>query len=100
MQPHYVENFVQATFNAVGEETLSGSTLVVGGDGRYFNQQIIQTIMSMAAANRVSEVVIGQNGLLSTPAVSALIRRYNGGTPIGGFILTARYLLCLLSFSL
>mmetsp|Transcript_8818 Transcript_8818/g.11483 ORF Transcript_8818/g.11483 Transcript_8818/m.11483 type:complete len:583 (+) Transcript_8818:107-1855(+) len=91
IQENYVENFVQATFNAVGLEKLQNATLIVGGDGRFYNTTMIQTIAAMAAANGVGKVTIGQHGLLSTPAVSALIRRHDGGSPIGGFILTASH---------
>jgi len=91
MQENYVENFVQSTFNAIGADKLKGCTLVVGGDGRYYNTTMIQTISAMAAANGVAKVTIGQNGLLSTPAVSALIRRHDDGNPLGGFILTASH---------
>jgi len=83
---HYLENFVQAIFNVA--TSLNGGTLVLGGDGRYYNTQAIQTILKMAVANRVSHIKIGQNGLLSTPAVSHLIRK-NGAT--GGIILSASH---------
>lgn len=86
MEQHFLENFIQATFNAIGGG--AGKTLVVGGDGRYFNKDAIQTILSMAAANEVAEVIVGQNGILSTPAVSHLIR-LNGAD--GGFILSASH---------
>ena len=77
--PHYLENFVQSIFDT--RTDLRGGTLVLGGDGRYYNRQAIQTIICMAAANGVSKVIVGQGGLLSTPAVSCLIRKYatNGG---------------------
>eukprot|EP00038_Savillea_parva_P018092 m.22395 g.22395 ORF g.22395 m.22395 type:complete len:593 (-) comp3982_c0_seq1:185-1963(-) len=92
-QPHYLENFVQATFNAVAkpdglEGPLAGSTLVVGGDGRFLVKEAAQTIIKMAYANGVGRVIVGTNGILSTPAVSALIRR---GECRGGFILTASH---------
>ena len=79
MQPGYLENFVQSTFNAIGGA--EGKTLVVGGDGRFFNVQATQTILKMAAANGAARVIVGQNGLLSTPAASHLIRlnKTNGG---------------------
>ena len=70
-QPHYIENFVQAIFDTAD---LGGGILVVGGDGRYLNDRAVQIILRMAAANGIGRVVVGQNGLLSTPAASALIR--------------------------
>jgi phosphoglucomutase len=85
-QPHYVENFVQAVFDTV--DGLAGGLLVVGGDGRYFNERAIQTILKMAAANGVARVLVGQNGLLSTPAASCVIR---GRGAAGGFILSASH---------
>lgn len=86
MQPGYLENFVQATFDAIGGG--QGKTFVVGGDGRYFNKQAIQTILKMAAGNGAAKVIVGQNGILSTPAASHLIR-LNGAD--GGFILSASH---------
>src|SRR6185295_16247389 len=78
MQPHYLENFVQAVFNTVREDIGSGfeqETLVVGGDGRYYNRQAAQIILRMAAANGFGRVLVGRDALLSTPGVSAVIRR-------------------------
>ncbi|KAH7294607.1 hypothetical protein KP509_27G009600 [Ceratopteris richardii] len=92
-QPRYVENFVQATFNALGEK-VKGSIIVVSGDGRYFSKDAIQIIIKVAAANGVKQVWIGQNGLLSTPAVSAVIRNRvgpDGEKATGAFILTASH---------
>jgi phosphoglucomutase len=86
MEPHYLENFVQATLNAIGGA--SGKRFVVGGDGRYFNKAAIQTILKMIAANGAKEVIVGQNGLLSTPAASHLIRLNETN---GGFILSASH---------
>ena len=86
MQPGYLENFVQSVFDAVGG--LRGRTLTVGGDGRFFNEQAIQTILAIAAANGAARVLVGRNGLLSTPAASAVIRER--GTD-GGLILTASH---------
>lgn len=79
MQPGYLENFVQAIWDGIGG--IKGLTLVVGGDGRYFNDRAIQTILRMAAASGAARVIVGQNGLLSTPAASNLIRvrKANGG---------------------
>ncbi len=86
MQPGYLENFVQATFNAIGGA--SGKTFVVGGDGRYFNATAIQTILKMATANGAEKVIVGQDGLLSTPAASHLIRMNKTD---GGLILSASH---------
>ena len=86
MEPGYLENFIQATFDAIGGG--AGKTLVVGGDGRYFNKPAIQTIIKMAAGNGVSGVIVGQNGILSTPAASHLIRL---NKTQGGFILSASH---------
>jgi len=85
-QPHYLENFVQSIFDAVPE--LRGGTLVLGGDGRFQNDVAIQTIIKMAAANGVRHLIIGQNGLLSTPAASHIIRKYKAD---GGIILSASH---------
>lgn len=86
MEPNYLENFIQATFDAIGGG--AGKTLVVGGDGRYFNKDAIQTIIKMAAGNGVAGVIVGQNGILSTPAASHLIRLNKTD---GGFILSASH---------
>ncbi len=83
---HYLENFVQSIFSAV--EFPENATLVVGGDGRYYNKEAIQTILKMAAANGIKRVLVGQNGLLSTPAVSNLIRKYEC---VGGIVLSASH---------
>ena len=86
MAPHFLENYVQATLNGIGGG--AGKTLVVGGDGRYFNSQAIQVILRMAAANGTAEVIVGRNGILSTPAASHLIRL---NAADGGFILSASH---------
>ena len=86
MQPGYLENFVQSVFNAI--DGAKGKTFVVGGDGRYFNREAIQTILKMAAANGATKVIVGQNGLLSTPAASHLIRLNKTD---GGLILSASH---------
>ena len=83
-QPNYTENFVQAIVDCIGKK----DTLVLGGDGRYYSQEIIQIILSMLPANGVSQVYVGVNGILSTPAVSALIRKLKAD---GGIILTASH---------
>src|ERR671911_925325 len=78
MQPGYLENFVQSVFDAVRADAPDGfgaETLVVGGDGRYYNREAAQTIIRMAAANGFRRVLVGRGGILSTPAVSAVIRR-------------------------
>ena len=85
-QPNYVENFVQSTFNAV--EGFAGKTLVLGGDGRYYNREAIQKVIRIAAANGFGRILVGKGSLLSTPAVSALIR---GTGAFGGFILSASH---------
>ena len=84
--PHYLENFVQSIFDT--QSALRGGTLVLGGDGRYYNRQAIQTILRMAAANGVANVIVGQGGLLSTPAASCIIRKYRTN---GGIILSASH---------
>lgn len=86
MEPGYVECFVQAIFNSIGGA--GGKTFVVGGDGRYFNREAIQTILKMAAANGAAKVIVGQDGLLSTPAVSNLIRQRKAD---GGLVLSASH---------
>ncbi len=84
--PHYLENFVQAVFDTRPE--LRGGTLVVGGDGRYYNTTAIQTILRLAVANGVRSLMVGQNGILSTPAASAVIRHYHAQ---GALILSASH---------
>ena len=86
MRPDFLNNFTQATFNALGG--LAGKTLVLGGDGRYFNDQATQTILKMSAANGLSKLIIGQSELLSTPAASNLIRQRQAD---GGIILSASH---------
>ncbi|CAH1434490.1 unnamed protein product [Lactuca virosa] len=93
-QPHYLHNFVQSTFNALSAEKIKGSTLVVSGDGRYYSKDAIQIIIKMAAANGARRIWVGQNGLLSTPAVSAVVRERvgaDGSKANGAFILTASH---------
>lgn len=85
-QAHYLENFVQAIFDTL--ENVQGQTLVLGGDGRYYNRQAIQIILKMAAANGFAKVLVGQDGILSTPAASAVIRKYKA---FGGIILSASH---------
>jgi len=85
-QPGYLENFVEAIFLTLGD--CSGRTLVVGGDGRYFNRDAIQTILRMAAAHKVAKVLVGRGGILSTPAVSCVIRKRGA---FGGIVLSASH---------
>lgn len=85
-QTHYLENFVQSIFNVAGE--LKGHLLILGGDGRFYNKQAIQIILKIAAANGVGQVMVGQHGLLSTPAVSHLIRKHKAA---GGIVLSASH---------
>ncbi len=84
--PHYAETFIQSVFDV--EPGLAGATLILGGDGRYLNLEVIQTALKMAAANGVARVRVGQGGLLSTPAASHLIR-ISGA--VGGLILSASH---------
>ncbi|SFC32857.1 alpha-D-glucose phosphate-specific phosphoglucomutase [Massilia yuzhufengensis] len=86
LQPGYLENFVEAIFLTLGEG--AGRTLVVGGDGRYFNRGAIQTILRMAAAHGVQRVLVGRGGILSTPAVSCVIRKH---AAFGGIVLSASH---------
>ncbi|GAO36882.1 phosphoglucomutase [Sulfuricella sp. T08] len=83
---HYLENFVQAIFDTISAP--AGSTLVLGGDGRYYNREAIQIILKMATANGFGKVLVGQGGILSTPAASAVIRKYS---TYGGIILSASH---------
>jgi len=85
-QPGYLENFVQSFFDTLSVP--ANATLVVGGDGRYHNRHAIQTIIRMAAANGFSRVLVGQAGILSTPAASHVIRKYH---TFGGMVLSASH---------
>lgn len=85
-QAHYLENFVQSLFDTL--TVPNDAVLVIGGDGRYHNRQAIQTIISMAAANGFARVLIGQGGILSTPAASHVIRKYKS---FGGMVLSASH---------
>eukprot|EP00928_Gymnodinium_smaydae_P064729 TRINITY_DN4799_c1_g2_i1.p1 TRINITY_DN4799_c1_g2~~TRINITY_DN4799_c1_g2_i1.p1 ORF type:complete len:1060 (-),score=247.15 TRINITY_DN4799_c1_g2_i1:147-2903(-) len=94
MTGNYLHNFVQSVFNALTDTGVNyqGGTLVVSGDGRYFNKDAIQIIIKIALANGVGRVWLGTGGLLSTPAVSAVIRTRGGGfEPFGGFICSASH---------
>ncbi len=85
-QPNYVENFIQSVFDSL--EDFVGKTLVIGGDGRFFNRDVIQKAVAMAAANGFAKVIVGKGGILSTPAASNLIRKYKA---FGGLILSASH---------
>lgn len=85
-QPHYLENFIQSIFDSL--EGIQNQTLVVGGDGRYYNREAIQVILKMAAANGFGKVLVGQGGILSTPAASCVIRKNQA---FGGIILSASH---------
>jgi len=85
-QPHYAENFIQSIFDAL--EGFAGQTLVIGGDGRFYNAEVIQTAIRMAAANGFGRVLVGRAGLLSTPAASHVIRKHRA---FGGIILSASH---------
>ena len=84
--PNYLENFVQAVFDTI--DIPAGATLTLGGDGRYLNREAIQVILRMAAANGFGRVLVGQGGILSTPAASCVIRKYQ---TFGGLILSASH---------
>lgn len=85
-KPHYLENFVQSIFDSV--EGRQGKTLILGGDGRFHNHEAIQIILRMAAANGFGRMLVGCRGLLSTPAVSCIIRKYGA---VGGIVLSASH---------
>jgi phosphoglucomutase len=83
---NYAENFIQSIFDSL--EGFQGKALVIGGDGRYFNREVIQIAIAMAAANGFGRVIVGQGGILSTPAASNLIRKRKA---LGGIILSASH---------
>lgn len=85
-QPHYIENFTQAIFDSL--DGFVGKTLIIGGDGRFYNDKALQSILKIAAANQFGRIIVGQNGLLSTPASSHLIVKYQA---VGGIILSASH---------
>ncbi|MGE0241934.1 MAG: alpha-D-glucose phosphate-specific phosphoglucomutase [Parvibaculaceae bacterium] len=85
-QKHYAENFIQAIFDSL--EGFKGKTLVIGGDGRFHNREVIQIAIKMAAANGFGRVLVGQGGLLSTPAASNVIRKHKA---FGGIVLSASH---------
>ena len=81
-KPRYVENFIQSIMDCL--EGFQGATLVVGGDGRFFNREAIQNVLKIAIANGFGKILVGRGGMLSTPAASNLIRRHGA---FGGVIL-------------
>jgi len=85
-QPHYLENYLQSIFDCVAD--LRGGILIIGGDGRYHNRTAIQTAIAVAAGNGVARIVVGQGGILSTPAASHLIRKRHAN---GGLLFTASH---------
>ncbi len=85
-QANYSENFIQSVFDSL--EGFAGQTLVIGGDGRFWNREVIQTAIRMAAANGFGKVMVGQGGILSTPAASNIIRKYKA---FGGLVLSASH---------
>ncbi|MGL3607050.1 alpha-D-glucose phosphate-specific phosphoglucomutase [Rhizobium sp. G187] len=85
-QENYAENFIQAIFDSL--EGFAGKTLVIGGDGRFYNREVIQKALKMAAANGFGKVLVGKGGILSTPAASHVIRKYQA---FGGIVLSASH---------
>ncbi|WP_043610709.1 alpha-D-glucose phosphate-specific phosphoglucomutase [Ensifer sp. ZNC0028] len=85
-QKNYAENFIQSIFDAL--EGFQGETLVIGGDGRFYNREVIQIAIKMAAANGFGRVLVGRGGILSTPAASNVIRKYKA---FGGIVLSASH---------
>ncbi len=91
LQPHYIENFIQSIFDALrktGPADFSEQTLVLGGDGRFYNRAALQIILKIAAGNSFGKIMVGRGGLVSTPAMSAIIRRHSA---LGGILLTASH---------
>ncbi|KAF9038478.1 phosphoglucomutase [Panaeolus papilionaceus] len=84
-QPHYTENFIQSIFDSIAAE---GSTIVIGGDGRFFSPETVQTILKIGSANGVKKFIVGKDSILSTPAASNIIRKYKA---TGGILLTASH---------
>lgn len=85
-QQNYAENFIQSIFDSL--EDFAGKTLVIGGDGRFYNREVIQKAIKMAAANGFGRILVGKGGILSTPAASHVIRKYKA---FGGIILSASH---------
>ncbi|KAF8008640.1 hypothetical protein BT93_K2336 [Corymbia citriodora subsp. variegata] len=88
MQENYLANWIQALFNSLPPEDYKNGVLVLGGDGRYFNREAAQIIIKIAAGNGVGKILVGQDGIMSTPAVSAVIRKRKAN---GGFIMSASH---------
>ncbi|XVE64134.1 hypothetical protein DITRI_Ditri07aG0077500 [Diplodiscus trichospermus] len=88
MQENYLSNWIQALFNSLPPEDYKNAVLVLGGDGRYFNREAAQIIIKIAAGNGVGKILVGREGIMSTPAVSAVIRKRKAN---GGFIMSASH---------
>lgn len=88
MQENYLANWIQALFNSLPPEDYKNGLLVLGGDGRYFNREAAQLIIKIAAGNGVAKILVGKEGIMSTPAVSAVIRKRKAN---GGFIMSASH---------
>ncbi|XP_043720910.1 phosphoglucomutase, chloroplastic [Telopea speciosissima] len=88
MQENYLANWIQALFNSLSPEDFKNGLLVLGGDGRYFNREAAQAIIKIAAGNGVGKILVGRDGIMSTPAVSAVIRKQKAN---GGFIMSASH---------
>jgi phosphoglucomutase len=91
MQPNYSENFIQSVFNSYTPADYENKSLILGGDGRFYNDVAIKTTIRIAAAHKVSKIILAENGLMSTPAVSLLIRAQPKGENFGAFIFTASH---------
>ncbi|KAK0141686.1 Phosphoglucomutase-1 [Merluccius polli] len=85
---HYLHNFLQSVFSCIDLRDRQGCTVVVGGDGRFFNRTAMEVVVQMAAANGVGRLIVGCHGLMSTPAVSCAVRKYKA---MGGIVLTASH---------
>eukprot|EP01071_Lankesteria_metandrocarpae_P013158 Lankesteria_metandrocarpae@DN674_c0_g1_i1.p1 len=91
VEGYYLHNFVQSIFNALSEKEVKGGTLLVSGDGRYYNKQAVSIISNIAFANGVSRVWIGKDAIMGTPAASAVVREREGGIAFGAVILSASH---------
>ena len=90
-QPNYIENFVQSVFNSYQPTDYKGKSLIIGGDGRFYNDVAIQLCIKIGVANGIGKIILAENGLMSTPAVSLLIRSQPKNECYGAFILTASH---------